>query len=534
MARASRDEDRLASVTERLLGAFEELDFLHSLAEVLANPSEIEDLDAYLLGETRRIFEADCGWILRAAPVRGPGTGLRLTVSEGLPESSASALSDRVVGPRAEAGRLPYLVDDLHREPGSRPLPEGTPRGFLAVPLTLQRELLGVICLGKQPAGRTFSSGDQRLLTTLATQASLFLKNADLLQRLKLEASALGRRLERLEAGSGAQPDISWLKGRSPVMRQLARQVEGVAAAEATVLLLGESGTGKSMVARILHRLSPRRNGPFVEINCGAVPSTLIESELFGHARGAFTGADRDRAGLFEAAGGGTIFLDEIAELPLESQVKLLTVLEQRRVRRVGENRDRPVNARVMAATNAELAASVRDGKFREDLFYRLNVLSLVVPPLRERPEEILPLARKFLEDLSRETHRHSEGLTHDAEDVLLRYAWPGNVRELRNVIERSLLLVPEGGRIEAADLPFASNPVQVAAPASPPVSFGEGLGERSLPQAVGDYERALLVTALAEGNGVVAKAADILGISRTNLHNKLRKHGLERRSSWR
>ena len=521
-------EGRIENLTERLLGAFEELDFLHSLTEILSNPAGVEDLDAYLLAETIATFSASGGFVVRTAE-----DGFAVSARSGVPDEVADYLNHVLVGELVRDGELSFLVDDLHRALSRRggagrrsgKAPEGIPRGFLAVALAAHDEVRGVICLVKNDPGDTFSSGDLKLLSTLGTQAGFFLKNADLMRGFKTRANRLGRRLERLESDTRNLPDISRLRGRSPAMRHLARQVEGAAATEATVLMLGESGSGKSMVARILHRMSPRRSGPFVEINCGAVPAALIESELFGHARGAFTGAERDRPGLFEEAEGGAILLDEVADLPLEAQVKLLTVLEQRRVRRVGENRDRGVNARVIAATNQDLEALVRRGEFRQDLFYRLNVITLAVPPLRERREEILPLARQFLEELSRETHRRVRAFSREAEDALLAYGWPGNVRELRNVVERSLLLVGDRETVEAGEVPLQGkgSPSRAA-----PVWEGQPLGE-----AMRLYERSILEAALEQSGGVVSRAAKALGISRTNLHNKLHKHGLTRHSTW-
>jgi transcriptional regulator with GAF, ATPase, and Fis domain len=531
---ATRDpaelERRIQSLTEKLLATFEELDFLHSLAAILARPGEVEDLDRYLVRETSTIFRADGGWLSR----RGVPGDLVAGAVHGFPPSVPEFLDEKLLAPLMREGGLPLLVDDLHRTLARRgalgALPRGVseaelPRAFLACPLVVNTEVLGVIALGKRKPGDVFTAGDQKLLATLAVQAALFIRNANLLQQLKAEARSLGKRVELLESDARLRPDLSWIRTESTTMRRLASQVESAAGTDATVLLLGESGTGKSLVARILHRLSARRNGPFVEINCGAIPPGLIESELFGHARGAFTGAGRERAGLFEEAKGGTVLLDEVAELPPELQVKLLTVLEQRRVRRVGENRDRPVDVRVVAATNAELAAAVRQGRFREDLFYRLNVISLTVPPLRQRREDILPLARRFLDELARETNRRIRGFSPAAEEVLLKHHWPGNVRELRNVVERSLLLKATGSRIERDDLPPLA--ASLRREARPP------LPTAALPGAVRDYEKAVILEALERSRGVVAKAAELLGISRTNLHNKLRKHGLLKGHTW-
>jgi two-component system, NtrC family, response regulator HydG len=519
-------EKRIQNLTEKLLATFEELDFLHSLAAILARPSEVADLDGYLVRETASIFRADGGWLAR----RAEGAELRSAAVHGFPAAVAEFLNERFLTPLIREEGLPFLVDELeaalHARGVATPATLGElPHAFLASPLVANTEVLGVIVLGKKKPGDAFTAGDQKLLTTLAVQAALFIKNATLLRRLEAEARRLGKRVELLESDPASRPDLSWIRSESPTMRRLADQVESAAASGATVLLLGESGTGKSMVARILHRLSARRDGPFLEVNCGAIPAGLIESELFGHARGAFTGAGRERPGLFEESSGGTILLDEVADLPPELQVKLLSAIEQHRVRRVGENRDRAVDVRIIAATNADLAAGVRAGKFREDLYYRLNVITLTIPPLRQRREDILPLARRFLAELARETNRRIIGLSPAAEEALLEHSWPGNVRELRNVVERSLLLKGPGAMVEFRDLP----PLHALAGPATAAELPDG----PLADSVRGYERGLIVAALERSGGVVARAADLLGISRTNLHNKLAKHGLLKSQAW-
>jgi transcriptional regulator with GAF, ATPase, and Fis domain len=519
-------ERRLNNLTERLLGAFEELEFLHGMAQALGRPEGVGDVDGFLLRETLTLFRADGGWVAR----RRDDT-LRVVAVEGFPPGVAEVLTDRLLASLAERDGLPYLVDDL---PGALARQGGLgdlaghadlPRGFLAASLEMNTALLGVIALGKSEPGNVFTAGDSKLLSTLAVQASLYIRNAELVERFRAEARDLGRRVLQLEGSGRPRPDLSWIRGPSRAMQDVARQVETAASTGATVLLLGESGTGKSLVARILHHESARRNRAFVEVSCGAVAPTLIESELFGHARGAFTGADRSRPGLFEEADHGTIFLDEVAEIPPASQVKLLDVLERQRVRRVGENRDRPIDVRVIAATNIDLTAAVGDGRFREDLFYRLNVLSFTLPPLRRRKEDILALARKFLEELARETNRRMRGFSPEAEAALLEYSWPGNVRELRNMVERSLLLKTRGDRIEGEDLALGRE--------QPPRPDRLDLRTEVLAEAVRIFEKDLILDALRRSDGVVAKAADLLGISRTNLHNKLRKHNLARAQSW-
>ena len=249
---------------------------------------------------------------------------------------------------------------------------------------------------------------------------------------------------------------------RSEAMQHVMDLARRAAASEATVLITGESGTGKERLARHVHELSTRRDGPFVAINCGALPENLLESELFGHAKGAFTGANSERKGLFESASGGTILLDEIGETSATMQVRLLRALQERRVRPVGANREVPVDARVIAATNRDLAVMVMEGAFRKDLFYRLRVVPLEVPPLRERRDDILPLSRHFIARTCAANRCGPCALSADVLDVLHRYSWPGNVRELENAIERAVVLAEGQPDVRLADLPDCLRPDDV------------------------------------------------------------------------
>ena len=303
------------------------------------------------------------------------------------------------------------------------------------------------------------------------------------------------------------------LLGRSVAMRKVFELVERVAPTPTTVLLTGESGTGKEVAARALHELSPRRDGPFVVVDCGALPPTLIESELYGHERGAFTGAQARRIGRFEQADGGTLFLDEVSELSLSLQVKLLRFLQERELERVGGNETVKVDVRVVAATNEDLGALVKSGRFREDLYYRLNVVRLEVPPLRARPSDVLELASHFLVELAAENEVEVSGFTEAAKQALLAHPWPGNVRALRNAIETAVVLC-EGERVDVGDLPLE------------PAGEGDALQAMVPGVTLEELERwAILRTLRAMGS--VQAAADALGISKRTIQYRLQSWGL-------
>lgn len=305
------------------------------------------------------------------------------------------------------------------------------------------------------------------------------------------------------------------LIGRSPEMERLATCVRRSSDSDATVLVTGESGTGKELVARALHACSRRRGGPFVAINCAALPASLVESEFFGHARGAYTGATVGASGLFEQADGGTLFLDEVGEFVLAMQPKLLRALQERSVRPVGDQREIDFDVRLVAATNCNLEERVRQGRFREDLYYRLNVLAIHVPSLRERGDDVLVLAEHFIGLFADRSRRPVMGLSEDAKRLLLDHDWPGNVRELRSCVERAVALA-EGPRIEAWDLPAA-----VAESSNRKQRLHSVVGRESLP-SLSDMEWRYIHHVLERVDGNKSEAARVLGINRRTLHRKL------------
>jgi len=330
-------------------------------------------------------------------------------------------------------------------------------------------------------------------------------------------------------------PSANRLIGDSPAIRGLREQIAKIARSQAPVVITGESGSGKELVARLIHEQGPRANKPFVPINCGAIPGELMESEFFGHRRGAFTGANTDKDGLFTAAHGGTLFLDEIAELPLDMQVKLLRAVQEKRIRPVGDTAERPVDVRIVCASPSDLAAAVRAGRFREDLFYRLQVIAVTVPPLRERTSDIPTLADSLIARLAADYGQAPPVLSEAARDALVHHAFPGNVRELENILERALAL-SEGPRIEAADLqlpqPAPVTATETPTPAAATETTVPGADNHEEPASIDDRmddnQRHLLTESLERHRWNRTAAARELGLTYRQLRYRLKKLGID------
>ncbi|MFH1982246.1 MAG: sigma-54 dependent transcriptional regulator [Pseudomonadota bacterium] len=316
---------------------------------------------------------------------------------------------------------------------------------------------------------------------------------------------------------------LDFLIGQSPAMKNVFRLVERVAASDSTIMITGETGTGKGLIARAIHALSPRALQPLVTINCGAIPENLLESELFGHVKGSFTGATRSKIGKFELARGGTLFLDEIGDMSADLQVKLLRVLEEGEFEPVGGSRTVKTDIRVIAATHRNLESAIAEGRFREDLFYRIYVIPIEMPALRDRKSDVPLLLNHFLDQCRRSNKGDLEGIDGDAMDILASHSWPGNIREMRNLVER-LSVIKGHGRITAADIPASirgGQPVQGALS----VCIGEeGL---CLNTAVTDFEKTLILQSLEKAHGVKNQAAKLLRLNRTTLVEKIKRHNL-------
>lgn len=474
---------------------------------------------------------------------------LRTEVAHGLThdeiERGRYALGEGITGNVVATGRA-RILPDLRQDPdflnrtGRFTLPsESAQVSFMCVPIKIESRTAGALSVDKDYTSDAQLRSDKAMLEIIA---------AFLGQTIQINRMVMRQKEELLEENAQLRAQVrdryrfENIIGDSPAMHEVFGTVGQVANSRATVLLLGETGTGKEMIAKAIHYNSPRRDKPFVRVNCGAMTSTLLESELFGHVKGSFTGAIRDKAGRFEAADQGTIFLDEIGTMEPQLQVKLLRVLQEREFERVGETATMKVDVRVIAATNVDLQEEVAKDNFREDLFYRLNVVSIYLPPLRNRREDIPRLIDYFLDKYNSLNDRRLRRISREMLNILLRYPWPGNVRELENCVERAVVLSTNEDFTEDL-LPLGVRMFAQQRRQSPSSESIETLTRRLADQAISDYElregeiyqlvidqieHALIDRALAKCGGVKTKAADFLGINRNTLNKKVKDLGIE------
>ena len=426
---------------------------LQQFSALLARPADLEALLDELIDQVVAMTRASKGFLVLANGGPADGSGYEIRVARNLErqpvDDPSELLSDNIIR-EAITSRKAQIISDAYADErfrSSLSVMNLKLCSVMAVPLLVRGELLGLIYVGNDNVRDLFRAEQLEMLTIFAAQAALFIKNAQLLNELRSEKTELAQRLEHVKFGE--------IIGACPQMVEVYNRVEKVASTDITVLINGETGTGKELIAREIHNRSPRAKGPFITVNCGAIPENLIESELFGHVKGAFTGAVANQIGKFQAADGGTIFLDEIGELPLQLQVKLLRVLQEKQIQRLGEAKTIGIDARVVAATNRDLLEEVRAGRFREDLYFRLNVIGILLPPLRERGDDVLLIARYLIGRYAKEYGRNVDAgnaLSGSAINAVMRFSWPGNIRQLENHIKKALVLA-DGPQLTAGDL---------------------------------------------------------------------------------
>jgi Nif-specific regulatory protein len=527
--------------------ADQELAILTEIGQILSSTLELRQA----FGRVMQIISDKLNMHRGALVLLDESTGrLRTEAAIGLTpedmERGKYAVGEGINGNVVATGRA-RIVKDLRNEPDflnrTNRFTAGDDTGgaisFLCVPIRIEGRTMGALSVDKPFVSDVQLDSDHQFLDIIA---------AFLAQAIQINRMVMRQKEELLEENAQLRAQVrdryrfENIVGDSPAMHEVFAVVGQVANSRATVLLLGETGTGKEMIAKAIHYNSPRRDKPFIRVNCGALTGTLLESELFGHVKGSFTGAIRDKAGRFEAADGGTIFLDEIGTMEPHLQVKLLRVLQEREFERVGDTQTMKVDVRVIAATNVDLQEEVAKGIFREDLFYRLNVVSVYLPPLRNRREDIPRLIDYFLDKYNSLNERRLRRINRDMLNVLLRYPWPGNVRELENAIERAVVLSNDEDFTEEL-LPLSVRMFAAQRRTTQSSESIETLTKRLSDQAIADYElregeiyqlvidqveHALIDKALHRCGGVKTKAADFLGINRNTLNKKVKDLGID------
>jgi Nif-specific regulatory protein len=479
------------------------LEALSEIAQVINSIQEIDPLLEKVLEIAMATLEAERGFVLLKSQVAPQGFETRN--SRNFTETQISdltSISTSVVQAVLRAGE-PVLVHEAQTDPKFRETESVVVQkiqSIACVPLLLKDKQIGAIYLDSLTRRSKFTRDSLPFLTAFANQAAIAIENAKFYHALRDENRRLRSEMQRLHG-------FNEIIGQSPKMREVFDVLSRVVESDATVLIEGESGTGKELIARALHYNGPRKDKPFMALFCGSLPDSLLESELFGHKKGSFTGAVSDKRGLFEAADGGTFFLDEIGDLSPQIQTKLLRVLQEGEIKRVGENQIRKVDVRIVSATNKILKELVKQGVCREDLFYRLNTISLVVPALRQRKTDIPLLAHHFLDKYAARKKNHIKGFDKTALDALTNYSWPGNVRELENTIERAVVMA-RGELIGLADLQLPKN--------EPAAEIESGL-------TLEEVEKRLVQQTLQEQSHNISETARVLGVSRRWLHYKIK-----------
>jgi len=512
-----------------------DLEILNAVSLKIGSTLELDDVFSTIMAVL-----ADRLDMRRGTLVLAEGTEMHIVAAHGLTPEEVSrgryAMGEGITGRVVDSG-MPIVVADTRSDPlflnrtGARSGESG-PISFICVPLKYGNTTIGALSVDKAFTDAETLDHDKRLLMIVGSFIAQAVKINETVRR---ERAQLVQENIVLREELRSKYQFDNMVGSSPSMRKVFETVAMVARSRATVLIRGETGTGKELVARAIHYNSPRRDKPCVRISCAALTESLLESELFGHVRGAFTGAFEDKKGRFELADGGTLFLDEVGDMTEALQVKLLRVLQERQFEPVGGTETVSVDVRIVAATNSNLEEDVANGKFREDLYYRLNVVPIYIPPLRERREDIPLLVRHFIEKHSRENQKEITSLASDANEMIMKYTWPGNVRELESCIEMAVVMAP-ANRLTADLLPpklrtSASQPqlttesaIEQAVNSLPWHGDGEKLYARLVPAV----EKALIQRALAEMDGVKLKAAQILGMNRNTLHKKVLEFGLD------
>jgi Nif-specific regulatory protein len=498
------------------------LEMLAEITQAMNSTLNLNELLSNIVDSTIKLADMDRGFLM----LENAAGELEFRIARDSREQklgeSEFEVSHTIIGEAAKKGKPLFIsdVDKNGRYKDQESVLDLQLKTAVCLPLILDEQVIGVIYADASRLSIEIDEEDMPIFSAFAAQAAIAIENARLHGELILSKENLARENLELKAVLSEKYKFSGIIGKSKPMQEIFSTIRKISPFDTTILIMGATGTGKELIARAIHFNGPRKTNQMITINCGAMSPELLESELFGHKKGSFTGAVSDKPGLFETASGGTLFLDEIGDMPMPLQVKLLRALQEGEIRRVGENTVRNVDVRVIAATNRDLSEDIEAGRFRQDLYYRLNVVPITIPPLGERKEDILPLTLHFLEKYAAKMDKGKIGIEPDSMKLILTNPWPGNVRELENTIERALALCGDSRTLSVIHFP----------------QLGRGgvLGtvdtEGSLKEKMRSVEKQFIIEALEETGGKITRAAELLAVTRQHLHNKIKQYGLNNR----
>ncbi|MCK4548829.1 MAG: sigma 54-interacting transcriptional regulator [Candidatus Krumholzibacteria bacterium] len=515
--RQSKDLSNQLAVSRHRL---DKLEMLTEITQSMNSTLNLTELLSDIVDSTIKLADMDRGFLMlnnRAGELKFRIA--RDSRQQNLGESDFE-VSHTIIGEAADKGKPLFIsdVDKNGRYKDQKSVLDLQLKTAVCLPLIRDDAVIGVIYTDASRLSIEIDEEDMPIFSAFAVQAAIAIENARLHGELILSKENLTRENLELKAVLSEKYEFSGIIGKSKPMMEIFSTIRKISPFDTTVMITGATGTGKELIARAIHFNGPRKTNQLVTINCGAMSPELLESELFGHKKGSFTGATSDKPGLFETASGGTLFLDEIGDMPLPLQVKLLRALQEGEIRRVGENTVRNVDVRVIAATNRDLSEDIKAGSFRQDLFYRLNVVPVSIPPLNERQEDILPLTLHFLEKYSSKMDKGETRIEPNAMKILLTNPWPGNVRELENTVERALALCGDSTTLSIAHFPQLNSGSALT---------GSADAGGALKPRMRVVEKQFIEEALAETGGKITKAAEILDVTRQHLHNKIKQYGL-------
>ncbi len=517
---AVRLSGELSTRLEKTEHRLNKLEMLIDITRALNSTLNLNELLERIIDSIIKLADSDRGFLM----LTNEKGELKFRIARDRDEKSLNerdfSISHSIVDDVSRKGEPLFISDLLEHErfKDQESVLDLNLRTAVCIPLKQENRVIGFIYTDSGRLKTEFTPDDVSIVSAFAAQAATAIENAKLHGELILSKESLTRENIELKHVLSEKYKFSGIIGKSKAMQDIFLTIQKIAPLSTTVLINGETGTGKELIARAIHFNGPRKTKQLVTINCGAMPQELLESELFGHKRGAFTGATSDKAGLFETANGGTILLDEIGEMPQPLQVKLLRVLQDGEIRRVGENVPRKVDVRVIAATNRDLAEDVKAGLFRQDLYYRLNVVPVTIPPLHERRDDILPLTEHFLEKYTAKLRKGEVAISPDALRLILTNPWPGNVRELENTIERALALCGDSTVLTDKHFPHLRSEEGI---------FDQLEKRKSLKEKLRTVEKQIITEALEKTNWKVSAAAELLEVTRQHLHNKIKQYGI-------